>query len=146
MLRVIETAERNQQWLGVADIMQAEAQEAANAALDKFAARAKAIAGITPDRVVREGDTAEEIIKLIDEDEDIGILVLAAGIGKEGPGRWSPDLAKTAGDFPDPGRDRARAPERRRYRLRCREFRRRSPDAPRLTSINAKRHLSAYQS
>ena len=40
MLRVIETGDRNQQWLGVADIMKAEAHEAANAALDKFAARA----------------------------------------------------------------------------------------------------------
>ena len=86
MLRVIEPGDRNQQWLGVADLMKAEAQEAANAALDKFAARAKKIARITPDRVVREGDTAEEIVKLIDEDADIGILVLAAGTGKEGPG------------------------------------------------------------
>ena len=41
MLRVIETGERNQQWLGVADIMKAEAMEAANKALDKYAARAK---------------------------------------------------------------------------------------------------------
>ena len=32
--------------------------------LDKFAARAKKIARVTPDRVIREGDTAEEIIKL----------------------------------------------------------------------------------
>ena len=42
MLRVIETQDRNQQWLGVADIMKAEAHEAANAALDKFASRAPA--------------------------------------------------------------------------------------------------------
>ena len=41
MLRVIETGERNQQWLGVADIMKAEAQEAANTTLDKYAARAQ---------------------------------------------------------------------------------------------------------
>ena len=34
MLRVIETADRNQQWLGVADIMKAEAHEEADAALD----------------------------------------------------------------------------------------------------------------
>ena len=33
MLRVIEPGERNQQWLGVADIMKAEQTEAANAAL-----------------------------------------------------------------------------------------------------------------
>ena len=31
MLRVIETEDRNQQWLGVADIMRAEAHEEANA-------------------------------------------------------------------------------------------------------------------
>jgi nucleotide-binding universal stress UspA family protein len=102
MLRVIETAERNQQWLGVADIMQAEAMEAANAVLDKFAATAKKIARITPDRVIREGDTTEQLIKLIDEDADIGILVLAAGTGKEGPGPLVSGLAKTAGTFPIP--------------------------------------------
>jgi len=102
MLRVIETADRNQQWLGVADIMKAEEQEAAKAALDKFAARAKNFAGITPDRVIREGDTAEEIVKLIDEDADIGILVLAAATGKEGPGPLVSNLSKTAGAFPIP--------------------------------------------
>src|SRR5215813_6607476 len=55
MLRVLETAERNQQWLGVADIMKAEAHEEAAAALEKMAARANGIAGITPERVIREG-------------------------------------------------------------------------------------------
>ena len=102
MLRVIETAERNQQWLGVADIMQAEAMEAANTVLDKFAARSQQIAGLTPDRVIREGDTTEQIVKLIDEDADIGILVLAADTGKEGPGPLITNLAKTAGQFPIP--------------------------------------------
>ncbi|MFN3659478.1 MAG: universal stress protein [Pseudolabrys sp.] len=100
MLRVIEPGDRNQQWLGVADIMKAEQQEAANAALDKFAARVKQVAHITPDRVIREGGTAEEIVKLIDEDADIGILVLAAGTGKEGPGPLVTSVAKTAGTFP----------------------------------------------
>ncbi len=94
MLRVIETDDHNQQWLGVADIMKAEAQEAAKLAFDKFAARAKAIAGITPERVVREGAPAEEILKLIDDDVDIGILVLAAGTGKEGPAPWSAASAR----------------------------------------------------
>ena len=82
--------------------MKAEALEAAKAALDKYAARIKKIAHITPDRVIREGDTAEEIVKLIDEDADIGILVLAAGTGKEGPGPLVTNLAKTAGTFPIP--------------------------------------------
>jgi nucleotide-binding universal stress UspA family protein len=103
MLRVLETGERNQQWLGVADIMKAEALEAANKELDKHAAQAKKIArALKPERVIREGDTAEEVVKLIDEDADIGILVLAAGTGKEGPGPLVSNLAKTAGSFPIP--------------------------------------------
>jgi len=97
MLRVIETQDRNQQWLGVADIMRAEAHEAANAALDKATAR-----GITPERAIREGETAQEILNLIDEDEDISILVLAAGTGKEGPGPLVSGLGKTAATFPIP--------------------------------------------
>jgi nucleotide-binding universal stress UspA family protein len=103
MLRVIETGEANQQWLGVADIMKAEAMEAANKALDKYVALAKKIARqLKPDRVIREGVTPEEVVKLIDEDADIGILVLAADTGKEGPGPLVSNLAKTAGTFPIP--------------------------------------------
>jgi nucleotide-binding universal stress UspA family protein len=102
MLRVVETAERNQQWLGVADLMQAEGLEAANAVLDKFSARIKKIARLTPERVIREGAATEQINKLIEEDADIGILVLAAGIGAEGPGPLVTNLAKTAGQFPIP--------------------------------------------
>ena len=102
MLRVIDTGDRNQQWLGVADIMKAEAMEAANAALDKFAARAKDIANIVPDRVIREGDPAEVIVKLIEEDTDIGILVLPAGTAKEGPGPLVSGMAKAAGTYPIP--------------------------------------------
>jgi nucleotide-binding universal stress UspA family protein len=102
MLRVIEPGERNQQWLGVADIMKAEQMEAANAALDQFAARTKEVGDINPDRVIREGNPAEEIVKLIEDDADIGILVLAAGTGKEGPGPLVSNLAKTVGTFPIP--------------------------------------------
>ena len=102
MLRVIETGERNQQWLGVADIMKAEAQEAANAALDKYEKRIRKITRIKPDRVIREGDTAQEIAKLIEEDTDIGILVLGAGSGNEGPGPLVTSIVKNAGSFAIP--------------------------------------------
>ena len=100
MLRVIEPGERNQQWLGVADIMKAEQTEAANAALDKFSKRVREVAKIAPDRVVREGDPTAEMLKLIEEDDDIGILVLAADSGKEGPGPLVTSVAKTSGTFP----------------------------------------------
>src|ERR1051325_2951649 len=63
MLLVIEPHDRHQQWLGVADIMKAEAHEAANTILDQFAARANGVAGITPERLVRDGEKSEQILK-----------------------------------------------------------------------------------
>jgi nucleotide-binding universal stress UspA family protein len=102
MLLVIEPEDRHQQWLGVADIMKAEAHEAANIILDQFANRANGIAGITPERVVRDGEKATEILNLIEADEDIAILVLAAGTGKEGPGPLVSNLGKTVANFPIP--------------------------------------------
>jgi nucleotide-binding universal stress UspA family protein len=102
MLRVIETHDHGQQWLGVADIMRAEAHEAANAMLATFAARSNGIAGITPECVIREGDTAEQILELIEQDEDISVLVLAAAADNEGPGPLVSNIGKTAGSFPIP--------------------------------------------
>ena len=86
MLRIIETEDQNQQWLGVADIMRAEAHEAAEAALDRAAGRANGIAAITPERVIREGDAIEQLLAVIDEDPDIAMLVLAANPGRGRPG------------------------------------------------------------
>ena len=102
MLRVIETHDRNQQWLGVADIMRAEAHEEANAVLDRHAVRSSGITGVMPQRVIREGEKAQEVLNLIEDDEDIAILVLAAATGKEGPGPLVSSIGKTAGDFPIP--------------------------------------------
>jgi nucleotide-binding universal stress UspA family protein len=82
--------------------MRAEAHEEANAMLAKFAARSNGIAGITPECVIREGNVAEEILKLIEEDEDIAILVLAAAADTEGPGPLVANLGNTAGAFPIP--------------------------------------------
>ena len=102
MLRVIETRDHGQQWLGVADIMRAEAHEEANSVLDRHGARASSITGIMPERVIREGNRADEMLKLIDEDEDIAILILAACVSDEGPGPLVTSLAKSAGTFPIP--------------------------------------------
>ncbi len=102
MLLVIEPHDRHQQWLGVADIMKAEAHEAANLVLDQFAASANGVAGITPERVIRDGEKSEEILKLIDEDEDIATLVLAAGTGKDGPGPLVAGVGRAAGNYPIP--------------------------------------------
>ncbi|HSO48674.1 MAG TPA: universal stress protein [Rhizobiaceae bacterium] len=83
-----------QHWIGVEEIMRAEAREEANAALDKFARYARERANIDPELVVREGVTRDEVLALIEEDNDIAQLVLAAGDAKEGPG---PLVASVAG-------------------------------------------------
>jgi nucleotide-binding universal stress UspA family protein len=102
MLRIIETEDQNQQWLGVADIMRAEAHDDANAALDRAAGRANGIGAITPERVIREGDPTEQILDVIDKDVDIAKLVLAANPGPEGPGPLVTMMADIAGSFPIP--------------------------------------------
>src|SRR6201996_3649023 len=102
MLRIIEIEDQNQQWLGVADIMRAEAQEDADAALDRAAGRTNRIAAITPERVIREGDPIEQILDVIDGDADIAMLVLAANPGAEGPGPIVTMIAGVVGSFPIP--------------------------------------------
>ncbi len=52
--------------------------------------------------MIREGDPAEQILDVIDQDVDIAMLVLAASVGAEGPGPIITMLAKTAGNFPVP--------------------------------------------
>jgi len=91
-----------QHWIGVENIMRAEAMEAAENTLGRFADLARET-GIEPQMVIREGSRADEISKLIAEDEDIAILVLAAGTDKEGPGPLVTAIAgKAAGTFPIP--------------------------------------------
>ena len=102
MLRIIETEDQNQQWLGVAEVMRAEAHEEANVALDRAAGRANGIAAITPERVIREGDPTEQILDVIDADVDIAMLVLAANPGPEGPGPLVTMISAAVGSFPIP--------------------------------------------
>ncbi|WP_447397346.1 hypothetical protein, partial [Staphylococcus aureus] len=68
-----------QQWLGVEQIMRAEAREEAEATLAKIAQKVRETIGIEPEAVIREGSATEQIHGLIEEDRDIAILVLAAG-------------------------------------------------------------------
>ena len=91
-----------QQWLGVEEIMRAEAQEEAESALAKTAQSVRETIGLEPEAVIREGKAAEQIVNLIEEDRDIAILVLAAGSAKEGPGPLVSSIAGRASAFPIP--------------------------------------------
>lgn len=109
LLGVLELEGVNQQWLGVADLMRAEAADDMGARLEKFTARARQIAvsagveSVDTETAIREGTKAEAVLATIAEDEDIAILVLAAGVGKEGPGPLVSALAGFhSGHFPVP--------------------------------------------
>jgi nucleotide-binding universal stress UspA family protein len=101
LLYIIEPSDF-QHWLGVEKIMREEASAAAHTALDSQAAKVRESLGIEPELVVREGVATEEIHKLIEEDQDIAILVLAAGLGKEGPGPLVASVAGRGAAFPIP--------------------------------------------
>ncbi|AJY47358.1 universal stress protein [Martelella endophytica] len=75
-----------QQWIGVQEIMRAEAREEAETIANRAAERVREAIGIEAEIVIREGNRAEEINAAVEEDRDIAILVLAAGGAKEGPG------------------------------------------------------------
>lgn len=101
MLFVIDTADF-QQWLGVEQVMREEARATASSALDRHARVVREAIGIEPELVIREGIAVEEIHKLIEEDQDIAILVLAAGAAKEGPGPLVASIAGKGAAFPIP--------------------------------------------
>jgi nucleotide-binding universal stress UspA family protein len=95
-----------QHWVGVRQI-QLEEETAKAKALFRLCRRKLSLAGfddLVSDEVVREGKPAEEIVKLIEEDPDIAILVLGASVDTQGPGPLVSSLAagKTAGSFPIP--------------------------------------------
>ncbi|PZQ46971.1 MAG: universal stress protein [Rhodovulum sulfidophilum] len=74
-----------QPFMGVADVMRAEAREKIEAHFQIFKSRLEKREGITPTLVIREGDKIDEVMAHIKSDPEIGVLVLGAGTDK-GPG------------------------------------------------------------
>lgn len=89
-------------WLGVAELMRAEARERIEAHFEVFAKWMRSRKGITPELVIREGDPVSEILALVREDPDIGVLVLGAGAEKAGPGPLVTQLSRSSGTLPIP--------------------------------------------
>jgi nucleotide-binding universal stress UspA family protein len=105
MLYVIEPQEF-QHWVGVRQVQLEEETNKARALFRLFKRKLHNVGfeNIPVEEVVREGTKADELMKLIDEDEDIAILVLGASVDPVGPGPLVSSLAlgRTAGSFPIP--------------------------------------------
>jgi nucleotide-binding universal stress UspA family protein len=96
LLSVINTSEF-QQFLGVEDVMRAEAREEAERLLDQRIGRIGKIGPVRTETVIREGELIAEIERLILADPGIAVLVLAASSGKEGPGALVTSFASRTG-------------------------------------------------
>ena len=100
LLYVIEP--ENQFWVGV---RQAQLEEQTNKARAVFRLlrrelNNKGYEGVATEEVIREGKKAEVILKQIDEDEDVSVLVLGASTEAAGPGPLV--AAFTGGPIPIP--------------------------------------------
>lgn len=99
----VVTPPEHETWLGVGDVMREEAEEAAQKLLDRAAEQVRSLAGLEPEIVIRTGEKADELLELIEADEDISLLVLAAGTSRDGPGPLVTALAgKSVSSFPIP--------------------------------------------
>lgn len=95
-----------QHWMGVKQVQLEEETNKAKALFRLFRRKMNSAGyeAIPNEEIIREGKVADEILKLIDEDDDIAILVLGAATDSKGPGPLVSSLAagKLAGNFPIP--------------------------------------------
>jgi nucleotide-binding universal stress UspA family protein len=94
--------EEFQHWLGVADIMREEARDRIEAHFEVFAKWMRDRQGVNPELVIREGVPAIEILDVIANDPEIGVLVLGAGTDKSGPGPLVTQMTRNSGSLPCP--------------------------------------------
>jgi len=85
LLYVLEPAEF-QHWMAVGNLMREERRQEAEEMLQVVANVVTKRTGKMPELYIREGNITEELLKLIDEEQHISLLVLGAATGPEGPG------------------------------------------------------------
>lgn len=91
LLRAVEP-DSFQHWASLEQLIRQERLEEAQQALHRLGDQVMTLAGTPAILYLREGDTREELLKLIAEEPTISILVLAAGTGSGGPGPLVADL------------------------------------------------------
>jgi hypothetical protein len=94
--------EEFQGWIGVADLMRAEATERIEAHFEVFAKWMRDRQGVNPELVIREGEAVEQILAQINSDPEIGVLVLGAGSEGSSPGPIVTAMSRNSGSLPIP--------------------------------------------
>jgi len=85
LLCVIEPPE-GMGWMAVEQLAQSEGRQEAEEKLQELSAKVVEWTGQMPSIHIREGRPLDELLKLIEEDPSISILVLGADAGPKGPG------------------------------------------------------------
>ncbi|MDC0739022.1 universal stress protein [Cognatishimia sp. SS12] len=101
VLAVIPPEEFNH-WIGVGDIMRQEARERIEVHFEVFAKWMRDRQNVNPELVIREGEPVAEILAQVQEDADVGVLVLGAGTDRGGPGPLVTQLTRSSGTLPIP--------------------------------------------
>ena len=101
VLSIIPPEEFNH-WIGVADLMRAEAKERIEVHFEVFAKWMRDKQGIDPSLVIREGEVVPEILAQITDESEIGVIELVASTDKKGQGPIVTQLSKNAGSLPIP--------------------------------------------
>lgn len=101
VLSVIPPEEFNH-WIGVGAIMREEARERIEVHFEVYAKWMRDKQNIDPELVIREGEPIREILAQVQEDTEIGVLVLGAATDGKGPGPLVTALTKSAGDLTVP--------------------------------------------
>ena len=94
--------EEYQHWLGVSEIMRQEARDRIEAHFEVFAKWMRDRQGVHPELIIREGEPVKEILEVIQNDPQIGVLVLGAGTDKSGPGPLVTQMTRSSGFLPCP--------------------------------------------
>ncbi|MCF6304115.1 MAG: universal stress protein [Rhodobacteraceae bacterium] len=94
--------EEFQHWIGVGDVMRAEARERIEEHFKVFSKWMVDKEGVEPELVIREGEKADAVLEQISKDKEVGVLVLGACIGAS-PGPLVTQLVtKLGGDMTVP--------------------------------------------
>lgn len=101
ILSVIPPEEFNH-WIGIGDLMREEARERIEAHFEVFAKWMRDRHAINPELVIREGEAVEQILSQVNDDPQVGVLVLGAASDKKGPGPIVSQLMKSSGTLPIP--------------------------------------------
>ena len=101
ILAVIPPEEFNH-WIGVGEIMRAEARERIEVHYEVFAKWMRDKQNVHPELIIREGEPLHEIMAHINADPEIGVLVLGAGTDNKGPGPLVTHLTRQSGSLPIP--------------------------------------------